>query len=590
MPASVSPASASASPAGELPDTGAAAAQPELTERQQAIVKALNAYYGPALPEGSRHATLCQQTSHWLLWLSDNDSRIAIAMARQLDWIRQWQPQPREVEDLIESAAVKKMLRRCPRALKELLEQAGIDTELPSGQGGQAEPQLPIDEWIEAIRGLFGTYPTLQEICEPHPTRLWPFLFFAAGALYTTLMTRCFYRLYDENPRRLNTNTLGVGDPASGKGALVRISDLICEPIVQADRLAVEALNNWKDEQRSKGANKDKAPRPKGCIRMHGARTSNQVFINDMVNAWEEVDGQRWQLHMLTVDTEALNSIKLQKVGGWIDKQVMEIKAWSNEVDSQQYANLDAVSGFFKIYWNQVRTCTPPALKLLANDANFGTGYPTRLSVVPVPGSDFQMIELRRQHEADQRADEAIRGWAYRLDRRYGELPFDALVEHAWHWTADRMEIAKFNDDRADELLLKRCAANAIAIAAPWIDMRHTGEREETGGYHTDGTDAQLLDMVLDIQYRTQHYYFGALAQNYFKEQYEEATTFRRRTTRYQQCFLALPEEFTTEQFCAIFGYANSHSANKTLNRLLNDKAISRTQRGMYKKRVHSIT
>ena len=94
-----------------------------------------------------------------------------------------------------------------------------------------------------------------------------------------------------------------------------------------ADQLATDAVNQWKEEQRSKGSNKDKASKPKGVIRLHGARTSNNVFINDMVNAWTEVEGKRMQLHMLTVDTEALNGLKMQKGGTWIDRQVMEIKA-----------------------------------------------------------------------------------------------------------------------------------------------------------------------------------------------------------------------------------------------------------------------
>ena len=334
---------------------------------------------------------------------------------------------------------------------------------------------------------------------------------------------------------------------------------------------------------------KDKTQKPKGIVRLHGARTSNNVFINDMVNAWTEVAGERMQMHMLTVDTEALNSIKMQKGGSWIDKQVLEIKSWSNEKDSQQYSNLDSVTGFFNVYWNLVRTCTPPALKVMANDRNFGTGWPTRVSPIPVPGTGFKMLELRKQSKEAIDSDETLRQWAYRMDKRQGELPLWPLVEHAWHWTDDRMEIAAFNNDKADELLLKRCAANALAIAAPFVDMHHWDEREKTGTYEIDEQDKALLDMVLDIQYRTQHYWFGELAHNYFDEQMKEATNFRRRTTRFDNCYQQLPDPFTTEQFAQVFGYANNRSANRTINRLLADKAIERTKRGEYHKRVQVL-
>lgn len=280
----------------------------------------------------------------------------------------------------------------------------------------------------------------------------------------------------------------------------------------------------------------------------------------------------------------------MQKGGSWIDKQVMEIKAWSNEKDSQQYANLDSITGFFNVFWNLVRTCTPPALKTLANERNFGTGWPTRVSAIPVPGTGFKMIALRRRSQKNIDADEVVRQWAYKLDKRHGELPLWPLVEHSWNWTAERMEIAKFNDDKADEMLLKRCAPNSLAIAAPFVDMRHWDEREQDGTYEVDDQDKALLSLILDIQYRTQHHYFGELARNYFEEQMKDATIFRRRTTRFGQCYELLPDTFTTEQFAQTFGYVNVQSASKALNRLLDDKAIVRIKRGEYKKRVQSIS
>ena len=560
------------------------------TEREQAIIKALNAFYGKELGEGKKHPTFCQQTSQWLCWLLENNPERAIAVAYELDYVKNWKPQPGEVEDLINTAAKKKLLKSTPPALKEILEKAGIDKE--ETQETDGEEGLPFEEWAKQIRGLFDVYPCVREICEPHPQRLWPFLLFASAALLGTDMTLCWYYFYDqpEKPRRLNYNVLGIGDPASGKGALVRIAGLLTEPIVQSDQLANDAINAWKEDQRSKGANKDKPAKPKAVVRLHGPRTSNNVFINDMMNAWTEVDGERIQMHMLTIDTEALNSIKMQKGGSWIDRQVMKIKSWSNEKDSQQYANLDSVTGFFNVYWNLVRTCTPMALKSLANERNFGSGWPTRVSAIPIPGTGFKMIELRRYNQKAIDADETLKQWAYRMDRRQGELPIWPLVEHAWYWTSDHMEIAAFNGDKADELLLKRIAPNTLAIAAPFVDMRHWEEREQKGTYEVDEQDKALLDLLLDIQYRTTTYWFGALARNYFEEQTKDATQYRRRTTRFEHCFMQLSETFTIQQFTQVFGYANNNSASKTLDRLMKDKTIERTKRGEYRKRVQSLS
>ena len=567
--------------------------QVTLTAEDEAFIKVLNEYYGPSLPPHKKHDRFLNETSHWLCYYNDNDPEKAIAMGYKLDWVKEWNPKSNEVEELCRSAAKKKTLTHCPKQLKELMQQAGIDMSDTQGMSmATDDSDLDTKTWIEKIRSFFGVFPCMREVCQLTQERLWPFLIFATSGLAGTLMTLCWWFSYD-NPvkkRRLNYNVLGVGDPAVGKGPLEDLCHIWAEPIEQADQLVNDTTNEWKEQVLSKGANKDKAAKPKGVVRIHGARTSNNVFINDMMNAWTEVDGERMHLHMLTYDSEALNSVKMAKGGSWIDRSVMEIKSWSNERDSQQYANLESMTGSFNVYWNQVRTLTPPCLKVLANERNFGSGWPLRVSAIPVPDNDFDMIPLHtREEKSDDHSIDSIREWAYRLDKRRGELPIWPLVEYAWHWTNDHMEIAKFNADRADRMLLKRIAQTTLCIAAPWVDMRHWEEREQTGTYQCDEVDMQLLDLLLDIQYKTQRHFFYELARNYYDEQKTDATTFRRRTTRFAQCYMRLPDVFTTEQFTQVFGYANNRSAAKTIDRFLKDKTIERTQRGEYRKRVQNI-
>ena len=99
------------------------------TERDEALIKAFNEHYGPSLPSGKRHPTFTEETSHWMCWVCDNDPVKAIAMSYRLDWVNDWNPNPGEVEDLINTASKKKLLTRCPKALKELLQKDGIDND-----------------------------------------------------------------------------------------------------------------------------------------------------------------------------------------------------------------------------------------------------------------------------------------------------------------------------------------------------------------------------------------------------------------------------------------------------------------------------
>ena len=143
--------------------------------------------------------------------------------------------------------------------------------------------------------------------------------------------------------RRLNNSTLIIGDPASGKSFATRLFKLLAAPIVEADKIGKEAINAYREQMRTKGANKEKPKKPKVVVRIHPARTSNAQFIQDMVNAVEEVNGEPMQLHMLTFDTELDNTLSLQKGGAYIDKQALQLKAFHNEEDGQAYSNVDSV-------------------------------------------------------------------------------------------------------------------------------------------------------------------------------------------------------------------------------------------------------
>lgn len=584
--------------AGTEPQSTQQAEEPSahvtFTEREKAIIKALNEFYGDSLGEGQKHPTFCQQTANWLCWLLENNVEKAIAVANELNYVKDWQPQPGEVEDLIQSAASKKLLKATPKTLAEILDKAGIEAPVKNGMTKVSDPMedLPFEKWIARIESFFDVFPCLREVCEPHPRRLWPFLLFASAAMMGTCMTMAYYHFYADSTKRyrLNYIILGVGDPTSGKGTLDRLQELLLAPIIDADKLADEATNAWKEMKGNAGDNATRA-RDKIYNRMFGPRASNTEFIRSMINHKTMVDGEEMNIHLITVDTEKDNSINMSKSGGWQNRDVMALKAFHNEFDSQHYSNNQSVSGRFRIYWNQIETCTPPTLHRLVNERNFNSGLDTRMGTIPMGKPDFEMMPLVKENdESLLAANETLREWAYRLDQRRGELPIWPLVEHVHKWCDDHRAIAKFNnEDQADWLLIKRVPYYGINIAAPYIDMRHWQEREDTGTYVIDDTDRALCDLVMDIQYLTQLHWFYGLHRKYYENQQYVDANYRRRTNKFVECFLKLPEEFTTEEFVKIFGYANIHSAAKTLERFIQDGYIERTQRGKYRKLVQSI-
>jgi hypothetical protein len=280
----------------------------------------------------------------------------------------------------------------------------------------------------------------------------------------------------------------------------------------------------------------------------------------------------------------------MSKSGGWQNRDIMVLKSFHNEFDSQHYSNKQSVSGRFRVYWNQIETCTPPTLRRLVNEHNFNSGLDTRMATIPMGKPDFDMIPLQSETGKLVAANETLKEWSFRLDQRRGELPVWPLVEHVHKWCDEHRAIAEFNDkDQADWLLIKRVPYYGLNVSIPYIDMRHWQEREQTGTYNIDATDLRLCNLVLDIQYRTQLHWFYSLHRKYYDDQLYNYAVQRRRTNKFHECFARLPEEFTIDKFAEVFGYANNRSGQKTLERLIADNTIQRTKRGNYKKLVAEL-
>ena len=437
-------------------------------------------------------------------------------------------------------------------------------------------------DWGEQIEALSEDFPLLKDICKGLKKNQYPAAMFVGGGLLMTLMTRCTYRFYHrpEELRRLNNSTFIIGDPASGKSFATRLFKLLAAPIVAADKIGKDAINAYREQMRTKGANKEKPKKPKVVVRVHPARTSNAQFIQDMVNSVEEVDGEKMQLHMLTFDTELDNTVTVQKGGSWIDKQSLELKAFHNEEDGQAYSNNDSILQDFYVTWNFIYTGTPIALKKKVNEQNFGSGLATRLTCIPLPATNFEMMD--RESRVDFESDGRLKGWAFKLDKTKGLLPLDKIVDELYDWTARRMMDAKDNDSKADEMLLKRCAYHGLNFSAPFIVMRHWDELKKDGefwcgAFETDDVDWKLAETITNIQYACQRHYFGALADKYFDDKTRDAATNVQHRLKTIEAFNRLPDEFTIDDVVRCFSMPSVNAARTRTHRLVKDGLAEKT-------------
>ena len=522
--------------------------------------------------EGERNVKLYQLAVN-LRAICDNNKNLLLEVMPRLGLDEQ------EFRSIVESAC-----KEQPKGLSKTMREI-IGNENQNSQLSTINSQL--NDWGEQIEALSVEFPLLKDICKGLKRNQFPAALFVSGGLLMTLMTRCTYRFYHrpEELRRLNNSTLIIGDPACGKSFATRLFKLLAAPIVAADKVGKDAINAYRELMKTKGANKEKPKKPKVVVRVHPARTSNAQFIQDMVNAVEVVDGEEMQLHMLTFDTELDNTVSVQKGGSWIDKFSMELKAFHNEEDGQAYSNVDSIMQDFIVTWNFIYTGTPIALKKKVNEQNFGSGLATRLTCIPLPATNFEMMD--RERHVDYESDARLKSWAEKLDRMKGELSLQKIVDELYDWTARRMMDAEENDSKADEMLLKRCAYHGLNFAAPFIVMRHWDKMKQDGDYwcgefETDDVDWKLAELIVNIQYACQKYYFGAMAEAYFDNKLKDASVNVQRRQKTIEGFTRLPEEFTNEDVMRCFNMSSQASARSKISRLIRDHLVEkiREERG----------
>ncbi len=558
----------------------------------QSIIDARYADKLPCAADSNRHTESLKLATDLLLML-DGDKQTVLRIVEAQPWVKEIIDERNEnVGQTVASAAdcvaqkEKKYASSLPsKAMLEAIQKATGRSyqEITKAQTqravvvGDEDINRWLWDWGAQIEELSKDFPLLKDITKGLKKNQYPAAMFVGGGLLMTLMTRCTYRFYHrpEELRRLNNSTLIIGDPASGKSFATRLFKLLAAPIVAADKVGKDAINAYREQMRTKGANKEKPKKPKVIVRVHPARTSNAQFIQDMVNSVEEIDGQLMQLHQLTFDTELDNTVTVQKGGSWIDKQSLELKAFHNEEDGQAYSNNDSILQDFYVTWNFIYTGTPIALKKKVNEQNFGSGLATRLTCIPLPATNFEMME--RESKVDFESDNRLKDWAGKLDRMKGELTVQKIVDELYDWTSRRMADAKENDSKADEMLLKRCAYHGLNFAAPFIVMRHWDKMHQEGDYwcgefETDEVDWKLAELIVNIQYACQRHYFGALAEKYFDDKTRDAAANVQRRGKTIESFNRLPDEFTVDDVMRCFTLKSNASARTRVVRLLKDR------------------
>ena len=570
----------------------------------QTIVDRWLELYG--VPEqGDRHTSALRLACD-LRYICDNDPRRLVGVLRLAPFVRDiiGERGEEEIAAVAKDACAYRYSMTRPQRVRALLEGLGGEWKVESGEWkentdadhsnlpsppGEGPGEGPYETFWRRLEPLLtAPYEACCDGVEPY-NRLGAV--FAAGTMYCTLMTRCWYQHFDGERQRLNPQAYIIGMPASGKSFANRLDDQIMNVMRSADRMGREAEAEYKRQQKerstsSKAQKGEALKRPEMMIRYLPSRTSNAVFYRRLQNAHEEVDGEDMALHLYTFDSELDANTTAQSGGSWIGKHDVELKAFHNERTGVDYANGDSVNDILPVYFNQVETGTPISLQKKINLRNINDGLCSRIAVFPMVSSAYRMIARGNTARNNEKFCE-MRQWGFRFDAMKGELKIGRLVEHVYQLCEQSAFEAEASGDLVLDYLRKRAVFYATWFTIPRIYARQWEAYQQTGEVEVDDEDLKFATLIYDAVIYWQDHFFGAMLQESWENAANEYKPRRRRQSKNDAAFEQLPKEFGTEDAEKMLGLSKMAVAAQ-LHRWVDCGRLERIGHGRYRKEVRS--
>ena len=558
--------------------------------RYKDICEAWQASQGGAPVPGDRHRTMLQMALD-LRYITDNRPENIVCVLELCGFVQDIirERGEEEVRGVADTACERRLYRDIPKRLQSVLESAGVSAgERPAAGGSVAAAEIPYELFAERLEPLLS--PPYSDACKGVDRHNWLGAVFVAGAMYCTLMTRCWYLHFNGAKQRMNPQVLIIGDPASGKSFAKELDDQIMCAMREQDEAVRAAETRYKQEQKKRGTSskaqkQDALVEPEGMIRYLPTKTSNNIFFRRLKRAKEIVDGEPMPLHLYMFDSELDSSISAQSGGAWIGKHDLELKAFHNELSGVDYANNDSINDILPVYWNSVTTGTQISLYKKFNLRNINDGLCSRVAIFPMETARYRMVKKK---VTNWQANEALKTWGFKLEELHGELPLERLTDHVYDLCDLSAQEAEAADDRVLDYLRKRAVFYATWLTIPRIVARQYEAFRKTGKLEVSDDDLRFATLIYDAVIYFQDHFFGQMLQDSWENAAREYVP-RRKNSKNSDAYRALPETFSPKEVMAVLDIERD-AAHKQCQRWVIHGFIERLKQGKYKKIIKDIT
>ena len=553
------------------------------------ICEAWQTAQGGAPAAGDRHRTMLQMALD-LRYICDNQPDMVDRVLRLCGFVQDVIKErgDKEVSDIAHTACERKLYKDIPKRMQGVLESVGIHaSNTPPAAKAVGAVDVPYEQFAERLEPLLCA--PYAEACKGVSRANWLGAVFASGAMYCTLLTRCWYKHFDGGIQRLNPQVLIIGHPASGKSFAKHLDDqIMCSMRAQDEEVRL-AETRYKQEQKKRGTSskaqkQDALVEPEGMIRYLPTKTSNNIFFRRLKRAKELVNGEQLPLHLYMFDSELDSSISAQSGGAWIGKHDLELKAFHNELSGVDYANGDSINDILPVYWNSVTTGTNVSLHKKFTLRNINDGLCSRVAIFQMERANFKMV---RRNVVDWKNNEALKQWGFKLEQLHGELPLERLVDHVYDLCELSAQEAEAAGDLVLDYLRKRAVFYATWFTVPRIIARQYNEFKKTGKLEITDDDLKFSTLMYDAVIWFQDYFFGQMLQDSWDNAEREYVP-RRKNSKNADAYSSLPENFTTKEVQSLLDLEQD-AASQQCQRWLTHGFIERVKKGKYRKIIKEI-
>ena len=552
------------------------------------ICEAWQAAQGGAPIPGDRHRTMLQLALD-LRYICDNNPANVDWALRQCGFVQDIirERGEGEVRAVADTACERRMYKDIPKRMQGVLESVGIRSGEPAtAQRPVATVDVPYEQFAQRLEPLLSA--PYAEACRGVSRKNWLGAVFASGAMYCTLLSRCWYRHFDGALQRMNPQVLIIGHPASGKSFAKQLDDQIMCSMREQDEVVRLAETRYKQEQKKRGTSskaqkQDALVEPEGMIRYLPTKTSNNIFFRRLKRAKEMVEGQQLPLHLYMFDSELDSSISAQSGGAWIGKHDLELKAFHNELSGVDYANGDSINDILPVYWNSVTTGTNVSLHKKFTLRNINDGLCSRVAIFLMERANFRMVG---KNLVDNKTNEALKAWGYKMEKLHGELPLQRLVDHVYDLCELSAQEAEAADDLVLDYLRKRAVFYATWFTVPRIVAREYDKFVKTGKLEITDDDLKFSTLMYDAVIWFQDYFFGQMLQDSWDNAEREYVPRRKNSKNadaYRDLYRDLSETFGVKDVMAVLDIEDN-PARQQCNRWLKHGFVERVKQGKYKK------